>query len=150
MSRSEKVILTNMCMVYDDEGNVLVQDRVDEDWSGLAFPGGHVEYRESFVESVIREIKEETGLTIRHPKLCGVKQWQEEDERYVVLFFKTKEFSGSLKSSEEGEVFWIKKEEVCNYSLAENFEEMMEIFESEDLSEQYCYQEQEEWRTRLF
>lgn len=150
MSRSEKVILTNMCMVYDDEGNVLVQDRVDEDWSGLAFPGGHVEYRESFVESVIREIKEETGLTIRHPKLCGIKQWQEEDERYVVLFFKTKEFSGSLKSSEEGEVFWIKKEEVCNYSLAENFEEMMEIFESEDLSEQYCYQEQEEWRTRLF
>lgn len=150
MSRSEKVILTNMCMVYDDEGNVLVQDRVDEDWSGLAFPGGHVEYRESFVESVIREIKEETGLTIRHPKLCGIKQWQEEDERYVVLFFKTKEFSGSLKSSEEGEVFWIKKEEVCHYSLAENFEEMMEIFESEDLSEQYCYQEQEEWRTRLF
>lgn len=150
MSRSEKVILTNMCMVYDDEGNVLVQDRVDKDWSGLAFPGGHVEYRESFVESVIREIKEETGLTIRHPKLCGIKQWQEEDERYVVLFFKTKEFSGSLKSSEEGEVFWIKKEEVCNYSLAEHFEEMMEIFESEDLSEQYCYQEQEEWRTRLF
>lgn len=144
------MILTNMCMVYDDEGNVLVQDRVDEDWSGLAFPGGHVEYRESFVESVIREIKEETGLTIRHPKLCGIKQWQEDDERYVVLFFKTKEFSGSLKSSEEGEVFWIKKEEVCNYSLAENFEEMMEIFESEDLSEQYCYQEQEEWRTRLF
>src|SRR5699024_11910600 len=35
-------------------------------WSGAALPGGHIEPHESLVESVIREIKEETGLTIKH------------------------------------------------------------------------------------
>ena len=41
--RTETVTLTNMCMVYDDAGNVLVQDKVDKKWSGLTFPGGHIE-----------------------------------------------------------------------------------------------------------
>ena len=70
MSRAERVILTNMCMVYDGD-RILVQNKVNDDWTGLCFPGGHVEHRESFVKSVIREIKEETGLTIYEPRLCG-------------------------------------------------------------------------------
>lgn len=56
MAESEKVILTNMCMVYD--GNkVLVQDRLDKNWKGLTFPGGHIEKHESFTDAVIREVK---------------------------------------------------------------------------------------------
>ena len=43
-------------------------------WSGYAFPGGHVENGESFAESVIREIYEETGLTIQNPQLVGIKK----------------------------------------------------------------------------
>ena len=49
-------VLTNMCMIYD-KNRVLVQKRVDPDWSGISFPGGHIEPNESFVESAIREIK---------------------------------------------------------------------------------------------
>ena len=79
MERYERTILTNMCMVYDDHGNVLVQDRINPEWSGITFPGGHVEKGESFVDSVIREVFEETGLQIFHPRLCGVKQWLNED-----------------------------------------------------------------------
>ena len=63
-----------MCMIYDDAGNILVQDRVSKSWGGVTFPGGHIEKGESIVESVIREIKEETGLDIKKPKICGVKQ----------------------------------------------------------------------------
>ena len=63
MSRTETVTLTNMCMVTDAHGNVLVQDRTDKNWPGLVFPGGHVEAGESFTESVIREVYEETGIT---------------------------------------------------------------------------------------
>ena len=37
MARQEKVVLTNMCMVYDGEGNILVQDRLNPDWPGLLF-----------------------------------------------------------------------------------------------------------------
>ena len=62
MARIEKTIFTNMCMIYDDSGNVLVQDRLNPDWPGISFPGGHVEAGESFTDSVIREVYEETGL----------------------------------------------------------------------------------------
>lgn len=95
-----------MCMISDGRGNVLVQDRHAADWPGITFPGGHVEPGESFTASVIREVQEETGLTIEHPKLCGIKQFQtEQDARYVVLLYRANQFTGTLTSSDEGEVF---------------------------------------------
>ncbi|MFZ1540441.1 MAG: NUDIX domain-containing protein, partial [Enterococcus aquimarinus] len=69
MARSEAAVFTNMCMVYNEQGQILVQDRKKQDWPGITFPGGHVEKGESFVGSVIREVKEETGLTIQSPQL---------------------------------------------------------------------------------
>ena len=44
MARMEEVELTNMCMVCDGKGNVLVQNKKgDRTWHGWNFPGGHVE-----------------------------------------------------------------------------------------------------------
>lgn len=80
MSKTEKAIVTVLCMVYDGT-KVLLQDRVKADWRGFTFPGGHVEKEESIVGAAIREVKEETGLTIINPTLCGIKQFQtDEDE----------------------------------------------------------------------
>lgn len=125
-----------MCMIYDDDGNILVQDRVSKQWGGVTFPGGHIEKGESFVGSVIREVKEETGLDIKNPKICGVKQWYiKKNVRYLVFFYKTNEFSGTLKSSEEGNVFWIKSSELKNYQLASDFEDMYKIFADDALQE---------------
>lgn len=105
---------------------------------------------ESFVASVIREVWEETGLTIESPILCGTKQFQTRTgERYVVLFYKTNHFSGALKSSDEGEVFWIKREELANYAVANDFLDMVQVFESDDLSEFYYYKENGNWNTKL-
>lgn len=139
MPRRENCVLTNMCMVYDDCGNILVQDRLDENWPGITFPGGHVEAEESFVRSVIREVKEETGLEIANLELCGLKQFTHRTEgyRYVVIFYRTKCFKGELKSSAEGKVFWIKRSELDNYTLADGFKEMIEVFESDSLTENY-------------
>ena len=138
MAEMENAIFTNMCMVYDGAGNILVQNRRNPNWPGITFPGGHVEHGESFSGSVIREVKEETGLDIQRPVLCGVKQFQtKEDARYVVLFYKTDRFSGMLRSSEEGDVFWIKRSELETYSLADDFEKMLEVFESSEISEFY-------------
>lgn len=150
MARSEAAIFTNMCMVYDRNGNILVQDRKKPDWPGLCFPGGHVEPGESFVESVIREVREETGLTIEKPILCGTKQFQtEHGERYVVFFYKTDRFSGELRASNEGEVFWIPRNTLTDYPLSVDFEEMVAIFESETMSEFYYYQEDGQWKRKL-
>ena len=140
MAKSETAIFTNMCMIYDDAGNILVEDRLNPDWPGITFPGGHVEPGESFVESVIREVWEETGLTIENPVLCGVKQFQTlDDVRYVVLFYKTNRFSGQLKSSDEGKVFWIPKNTLTNYTLVDDFENMVKVFETDNLSEVQYY-----------
>ena len=150
MSRSEQAIFTNLCMVYDHAGNILVEDRRDPDWPGLCFPGGHVEPGESFVESVIREVREETGLTIENPKLCGTKQFQtKKGERYVVFFYKTNRFSGDLKSSDEGDVFWISKADLPNYTLCDDFPDMIRVFEEDDLSEFYYYTEDGDWKLKL-
>ena len=150
MSRSENAIFTNLCMVYDHDGNILVQDRKDPSWPGLCFPGGHVEPGESFVESVIREVWEETGLTIENPKLCGTKQFQtKKGERYVVFFYKTDRFSGNLKSSDEGEVFWIPRTDLLKYTLCDDFPDMVRVFEEDGLSEFYYYTEKGDWKLKL-
>ena len=150
MSRAEQVILTNLCMVYDDAGNILVQDRKDPSWPGICFPGGHIEPGESFVESVIREVYEETGLTIENPVLCGTKQFPTKNgERYVVFFYKTNRFSGELKSSDEGEVFWIDRNELQNRTLVTDFMDMLRVFDSPDLNEFYYYKEDNSWGLKL-
>ena len=151
MTRSESAIFTNMCMIYDGNGNILVQDRKSKDWPGITFPGGHVEKNESFVESVTREVLEETGLTINSPELCGIKQFQDKNGvRYIVLLYKTKHYTGDIQSSEEGEVFWIKREDLLNYPLANDFEEMIKIFESNRLSEFYYFKDDKnDWAFKL-
>ena len=79
MGRAHPIELTNMCMLTRADGKVLVQNRIDPNWGGLTFPGGHVEPGESLVDSIVREMQEETGLTIRHPKLIGSKSWTQKD-----------------------------------------------------------------------
>lgn len=54
MAGTEVVTITNMCMVYNGT-KVLVQEKIDDDYSGITFPGGHVEKGESF--TVVRQIK---------------------------------------------------------------------------------------------
>lgn len=131
-------MLTNLCMVYDTDRNILVENRNDEHWGGIAFPGGHVEKGEPFVESVIREVREETGLEIRSPRLCGVKQFTHYDgSRYIVFLFKTDQFSGTIKSSDEGEVFWIKRSELDKYKTVADFDKLLEVFDNDGLSEFY-------------
>ncbi len=147
---SEKAIFTNMCMIYDGSGNILVEERVKKDWRGIAFPGGHVEPGEAFTDSVVREVREETGLTVESPHLCGVKQFHtDEGERYVVFLYKTNKFFGELKSSREGRVFWIKREELEKYELAADFADLVRVFEEEELSEFFCYEENGEYAKRL-
>lgn len=151
MSRTEKTVLTTMCMVYDGKGNVLVEDRLNPDWPGITFPGGHVEPGESITQSVIREIREETGLEISSPRICGLKQFPtKEGDRYIVLFYKTDKFKGKLRSSDEGDVFWINEKELSKYKLASDFDEMFEIFKSDELQEFQWVNNGNEWKKFIF
>ncbi|KAI4309818.1 8-oxo-dGTP diphosphatase [Lactobacillus intestinalis] len=133
--RTEPVTLTNMCMIKRDH-QILVLNRNDPVWPGLTFPGGHVEPHESFHDSVIREVKEETGLTIFSPKLVGVKQFYDQNqERYIVFFYVTNKFTGQVKESNEGTLSWMTKEELLKHQLAYNFDRDLPIYFDAQLSE---------------
>lgn len=151
MDRTQKTEIVNMCMVYRD-GLVLVQDKIHDAWSGLTFPGGHVEKDESLADAVIREVYEETGLTIAAPVLCGVKDWVNDDgSRYLVLLCKAYQFAGTLKSSREGEVFWMRLDELlsANNPVPQDRKDMIKVFLEDNLSEFFYYREKGEWRYTL-
>lgn len=115
---------------------ILVQERTKKDWPGLTFPGGHVKKSENFIDSVIREVKEETGLTIINPILCGIEEYKtDKEDRNVMLYFKTNKFKGRLKSSDEGKVFWIKRKDLKKYKLSLDLIRILKIMDNDNLSE---------------
>lgn len=121
-------------MVYDGT-KLLLQNRVKADWQGLTFPGGHIEPGESIVEAVIRETREETGLLIQNPILCGVKQFPMDGGRYLVFLFKTDCFSGTLTSSEEGTMEWVEQADLSQRTTVDDFEELLAVMQSDKLTE---------------
>jgi len=134
--------LTNMCMITAPDGRVLVQHRLPKPtnpWCGLTFPGGHVEPEESIVTSVVREIQEETGLTLTGTENCGYIQWYnpEKQSQYIVFLFKSSSFTGSLKSSAEGRMEWMTLDDMRAGQLAPNMKKYLEVFCNDDVLQAY-------------
>lgn len=150
MREKEIVIFTNMCLIYKDD-EILVQERKKKDWPGLTFPGGHVEKGENFYDAIIREVKEETGLTLIKPILCGIEEYKQinDEDRYIILFYKCNNFVGELKSSIEGEVYWLKKEELKNKELSLDLDRILDIMENDDKSELIYYFEDGEYKSKV-
>jgi len=125
-----KIILTNMCMLYDNTGKILVQNRVKNDWPGINFPGGHVKPNESIIDSVYREMKEETGLEVFDLQFVNFYEWNipSSSTRHLVLLYKSNNFKGELKSSSEGTMMWIKKEDCSKYKQSTDFEKLLAVY----------------------
>lgn len=148
MSRTERVELTVLCLVRRGDA-YLLQDRVKKEWQGFTLPGGHVERGESIVGAVVREMKEETGLTVLNPKLCGVKQFPIEQGRYLVFLFCADRFEGELISSEEGEMHWVKATELSKIKTVDDFDELLQVMLDDDFNEFQYVVEDGEWKVVL-
>ena len=134
MDRSEQVELAVLCLLTDGD-RLLLQDRVKDEWHGWTLPGGHVEPGESFVDAVIREMKEETGLTVRQPRLVGVKQFPTANGRYVVLLFRAETYEGTLRSSAEGRMAWVRYDRLSSLSTVDDFQALLSVMNSPELTE---------------
>ncbi len=149
MDRAERVELTTLVMVEDGQGRILLQDRIDPDFGGLCFPGGHVEPGESIVLSAIREVREETGLAVSGLRICGLKQFPISGGRYLVFLFKAASFSGTLCDSAEGNMAWYRREEISPERTSDNFAQLLSIFDSESLNEMVWEIQDGEWKLSL-
>jgi len=136
-----KLELTNMVMVQDiNTDKVVVLERI-KSWTGISFPGGHVEDDENIYDSAVREIKEETGLDIKNLKFCGFMNWfnNKTADRYFIYFYKTTDYTGELcNETEEGRVFWVDIDEIAEMQLASNFKAYLPMFLEDKYSEAFC------------
>ena len=94
---------------------------------------------ETVVASVIREVREETGLTITDVVPAGYIQWYNQDRQsqYFVFLFKTSSYSGELKGSAEGSVKWMTLDEMLSGKLAPNIKQYLAVFQNEDIPQAY-------------
>ena len=118
------MLLATLCYLYHN-GHTLMLHRVKKQndmhagkWNGL---GGKFEPGETPEECVIREVREESGLTIRDPKFVGLLMFPhfKGDDWYVFTFTAT-EFEGELIDSDEGRLQWIPDAEVESLNLWES------------------------------
>ena len=84
-------------------------------WNGL---GGKFEAGESPEECVRREVLEESGLSIRNPKLCGLLMFPKfKGNDWYVFVFTAHDFTGKLIDSPEGVLEWIPDAKLLNLNL---------------------------------
>ena len=81
---------------------------------------------------------EHTNMCMISPRLCGFKDWMKDDgSRYIIFYYRADKFSGELKASEEGEVFWAELSELPGMNLAVDMELTLKVLLNEKLSEFY-------------
>lgn len=117
------IVLGTMC--YIDNGDcflMLKRNKKENDvHEGLTISvGGKLEDGESPEECVIREVKEETNLTITNPTLRGIITFPDFDngKSWYTYVFTAENFEGEITDDcPEGELIWIKKEDIKNRKI---------------------------------
>lgn len=115
--------LTTLCYIEKNDKYLMLHrvkkknDQSQDKWLGV---GGHFEEGESPEECVLREVTEETGLTLTEYRYRGLvtfvsDMWEDE---YMHLFTATG-YEGDMTECDEGELVWIPKDEVYNLNLWE-------------------------------
>ncbi len=137
--------LTTLCYMERD-GAYLMMHRVKKEkdinrdkWIGV---GGHFETGESPEECLLREVREETGLTLTEYRLRGVitfvtDVWQPE---YMFLYTATG-FTGTVSACDEGDLEWVPKEKVPRLPIWEGDKIFFRLLEERQdfFSLKLCY-----------
>ncbi len=116
------MINSTLCYIEQDEKYLMLhrtkkeKDQNKDKWIGV---GGKFEEEESPFDCVVREVKEETGLTVK-PIFRGIVTFvmEEQGTEYMYLFTAT-EFSGEMTDCDEGELAWVEKEQVTSLPIWE-------------------------------
>ncbi|MCR5650094.1 MAG: 8-oxo-dGTP diphosphatase [Lachnospiraceae bacterium] len=114
---------TTLCYIEKDDCYLmLLRNKKENDvnrgkWIGV---GGHFEEGESPQDCLLREVKEETGLTLTSFSFRGIVTFiYNENETEYMHLFTSDSFTGSLQSCDEGDLKWIRKDDIPNLNLWE-------------------------------
>lgn len=102
------------------EQKILLIDRNKGDFDGFVPPGGKVEFPETFTESAIRELKEETGLTAKTIQQRGLSGFinEEKREQYIYVDFLCTDFDGELiEKGPEGNCSWVSIKDISSIHM---------------------------------
>jgi 8-oxo-dGTP diphosphatase len=101
-------VMVVFCFLIRD-GKILLITRANEPYKGTrTIPGGRKDRGESLREACIREMREETGLTVKNPKFAGLLHVCTGGEiEYISAYFTADDYDGSLEASKEGELEWV-------------------------------------------
>ena len=91
-------------------------DLNDAKWIGV---GGHIEPGESKEDTLLREVKEETGLILTDFSYRGELLFINNDYEEIIYLFTSDSFTGELIQCDEGELRWINKDKILNLNLWE-------------------------------
>lgn len=113
---SVKVVITNK----DDECLILRRSMESKGNPGKwDFPGGKVEFGEYFDETLFREVREETGLSITVKGVVGTAQSQSNAAKFVYVIMEARKRAGQVRLSSEHDAFrWVNRKELSEAGLA--------------------------------
>ncbi|MBQ9965678.1 MAG: 8-oxo-dGTP diphosphatase [Clostridia bacterium] len=124
---------TTLCHIEKD-GKYLMLHRVkkkndlnEDKWVGI---GGKFEDKESPEECNAREVYEETGLTVRNCRYCGIVTFVSDKwETEYMHIFHTESFSGKIKECEEGVLEWVDKKALLDLPIWEGDKIFLRLME---------------------
>ena len=113
-----------ICLIFNEENKLLLLKRAEnDDWMGgkFALVGGGCELHEIPEETIIRETKEETNLTIKKPKMCYSTI---EDDTFLYVFIAKCTNSDKIKlNSEHSGYIWVNSQDISKYDTVPNLED---------------------------
>jgi ADP-ribose pyrophosphatase len=115
------------------DGQILLEKRKNEPGKGKwSIPGGKVDLGETARQTVIREVKEETGLEVETPKLIDVVDNVTRDSdgkieyHFVIIDYFVKLKGGILKAADDAdELQWVPLDDAEKYDLTKTFREFL-------------------------
>lgn len=135
--KEKECALTTLCYIEQD-GQYLMLHRVKKEndinkdkWIGV---GGHFESGESPEDCLLREVKEETGLTLTSWKFCGLVTFVSDQCEGVIYMclYKADGFTGELIDCDEGTLEWVDKEKVFQLPIWEGDKIFFRLMEEQD------------------